>query len=180
MGITKTSSLTTRALKNTANELIDTRLHMGGTVQFTIPTWSMFPTLSPGDQVIVRRVHADDMRLGEIVLLQAGGVWLAHRLIGRHSANGSPLLITKGDNCVQPDLPWQAAQLSGIVTAVQYNGREVSLVSPRARLISTLLARLSRAQLFLTHVHPGLARRVVLKASRLLFYVGVSLVRGMV
>lgn len=169
--------LDARTIANAANELVDARLHMGSAVQFTIPTESMFPTLAPGDQVIVRRMCAQDLRLGDMVLIQAGGMWLAHRLIGQRVVNGNTLFITKGDNCVQHDPPWQAAQLVGIVAAVQHNGREVSLVSRRARNVGAILARLSRAQLFLSHVRFDLARRAVLKASRILLRVGASLAR---
>ncbi len=101
--------LDARTIANAANELIDARLHMGSAVQFTIPTGSMFPTLAPGDQVIVRRMCAQDLRLGDIVLIQAGGVWLAHRLIGRRVTESNIFFVTKGDNCVQHDPLWHAA-----------------------------------------------------------------------
>jgi hypothetical protein len=164
---------------DTTNDLIDARLRAGGAVHFTISTWSMFPTLAPGDQVIAQRAPTVDLYPGDILLIQVGGMWLAHRLIGRRVADGRALFITKGDNALEADQVWQAAQLSGIVTAVRRNGRVLSLRSRRARWTSAALAFLSRAQVFLRRLRPHLARRIALKASRILLRIGARLVRWM-
>ncbi|MCI0476261.1 MAG: signal peptidase I, partial [Anaerolineales bacterium] len=92
---------------NAADELIDARLQTGDAVRFTIPTWSMYPALAPGDQVIVRRARVADLRVGDVVIVKgdASAVWVAHRLIARHFVEGTWRLVTKGDNCATADPP---------------------------------------------------------------------------
>lgn len=165
------------ALADAANDLIDARLRAGGAIHFTVPTWSMAPTLTPGDRVIVQAARADELRVGDIVLVKAGAVWLAHRLIGRQSIDGARLLVTKGDNCATPDEAWQAARLGGVVTAVQRDGREIGLTSRRARWSGAMLARLSCAQASLQRIPFAWARRIALKASRILLRLSASLAR---
>lgn len=167
-------------LTDITNDLIDARLRTGGAVHFTIPTWSMYPTLAPGDHVVVQESRVDELRPGDIVLARVGGIWLAHRLIGRRVVNGNTLYITKGDNALEADQAWQAAQLSGMIVEVQRNGRKGNLLSRRARWTGASLARLARVQMPLQRIRPRFARRVALKASRILLRTSAWLARWMV
>ena len=184
-------------IAETTDELIGARLRMGNVVRFTVPTWSMYPALAPGDQVIVRGISAAELRLGDIVIMSAGqarngtmATWLVHRLIERRAVNGSACLVTKGDNSCAADAPWTEAHLVGSVVAVQREraAPPVDFTSRRARGVNALLARCSRGQWFLQRAlrEPcperksalsmakggRVARRIALKASRILLRAG--------
>jgi len=191
-----TRDVSSRALANSVAELVTARLH-SSEVCFIIQTDSMLPALAPGDRIIVRGTSAAELRLGDIVIMSAGQArngtvttWLAHRLIERRAANGSACLVTKGDNSYVADAPWTEAQLVGSVVAVQREraAQPVDFTSRRARGVNALLARFSCGQWFVqrTWREPcperksalsmskgrRVARRIALKASRILFRAG--------
>ncbi|MCX7841321.1 MAG: signal peptidase I, partial [Anaerolineae bacterium] len=130
--------------------LVDARLQSGDAVRFTIPTWSMSPLLTPGDQVLVHRARTNELQIGDVIIIKpdASARWLAHRLIAQRVANGCTYLVTKGDNCVAPDAFWTESQLCGIVTAVWRQGARapVDWQTRRARWLGALLALVSRVQ----------------------------------
>ena len=173
----------------TTTELIDAHLREGSAIRFTVPTWSMYPSLAPGDGVIVRGARAAELRLGDIVVVKIGEpldgtrtAWLAHRLIARRVVDGAVSLVTKGDNCAVADAPWTEAQLCGSVVAVQRQGatQPASLLSRRARWAGMMLALLSRGQWFVRRTFRGLVQRLTLKVSRALFRVGARAARWIV
>lgn len=151
-----------------ANELIDARLQAGSTIRFTIPTWSMAPTLQPGDQVLVSAVKPVDLRLGDILVIRQQGAWLVHRLIGPRIRSGNSFLLLKGDNTAQPDSPYTVAALYGIVNAVERAGHTYSFRSTGAVRLGRVMASLSGLEASLNHVRPYIVRKVVLKGIHLL------------
>lgn len=153
------------ALAAVMNELVESHLRAGQAIRFEVPTTSMVPTLSPGDKTIVRRANPEALRLGDIVVQKAGGVWRAHRLIGRRYDGGALFFITKGDCCPNADEAWSAAQLTGVVETVERAGRRYDVRSSRVRWVGALVARLSRAQWLATRAPCGFLRRVSIKAS---------------
>src|SRR4051794_27420766 len=64
-------------------------------------TGSMRPTLSPNDMVVVHRIAADEMRIGDIVSFAAPhqkGIVITHRVRAIAPARGGRLAITtRGD-----------------------------------------------------------------------------------
>lgn len=155
---------------NVADELIDVRLQNGDTVCFTIPTWSMYPLLAPGDQVIVRRARGDELCTGDVVIIKptASAAWLAHRLVARRVGEGDVRLVTKGDNCVTPDPLWTESELCGIVIAVWRQGAHAPTDwrTRRARWLGVWLAHISRLQAYVFSLPTSRVQRVALKASR--------------
>ena len=173
------TTLDLAAFADVASDLVDARLRAGNAIRFTVPTGSMYPTLAPGDQVIVRAARAADLRPGDIVVVKAGdgarAAWVAHRLIARRAAS----LVTKGDNCAAADAPWTEAQLVGSVIAVrrQQSQRLTDFSSRRARSVGAFLAWLSRGQGFVHASLRGLPQRIALKASRILLRGSASAAR---
>lgn len=161
--------------------LVDARLQTGDAVRFTIPTWSMYPTLAPGDQVIVRCARGDELRVGDVVIVKpdASALWLAHRLITRRIASGRACWVTKGDNCTTPDPLWTESQMCGIVTAVWRAGARApsDWRTRRARWLGAWLAFVSRGQARAATLPSGWLRRVVLKATRWLMQVNAFIAR---
>lgn len=166
-------TLGSTALGDAASDLLDARLRAGNTIRFVVPTVSMFPTLAPGDAVIVHSARAEELEPGNIVVVKAHASpprWIVHRFIARRVVDGCAHFVTKGDNCATFDALWTESQLCGIVTTVQRPNAAapVDLCARRARLAGKWLAFLSRTQGNAYAWRRGFLRRVALKASRAL------------
>ncbi len=82
--------------------------------------------------------------LGDIVVFQADGHLIAHRVIGwRGSSSGRELLLA-GDNRSLQDPPVQAAQCLGVVEAINYQGRHLDCTRPFVRATFRALAVANR------------------------------------
>ena len=166
------------ALARTASALVKEELDAGRAVRLTVPTASMWPTLWPGEAVLVRGVERpDELRLGDIVVGAWGKGWRAHRLIGRRCEAGQALLVTQGDNSGAVDEAWPATQLVGVVVAVRRDEREFNLQSAWARQAGAGLAWLLRSQRMAQRAPGQLARRAVLKGLQLVVRAGAWLAR---
>ncbi len=134
----------TRVLVTATNELIGSALVPEATVQFTISTRSMLPTLAPGDRVIARGLRADEPSVGDIVMIRAGQSWLAHRLVDRCEVEAKLSFMTQGDYCLEPDALWSSEQICGKIVAVRRGAAERSLESQCAQWLGALIAVLLR------------------------------------
>jgi len=84
---------------------------------------SMFPTLVSGDRVIVKRVTADDVDVGNILVCSRDDDRLiAHRVV-RVERDPVPLITTKGDTIPDPDSPVGFDRVLGRVVAILRDGR---------------------------------------------------------
>jgi hypothetical protein len=52
----------------------------------------MAPAIRTGERVLIEHVRPDDVRVGDVLLLEAGGSYVLHRLVTRW-----PRMRTKGD-----------------------------------------------------------------------------------
>ena len=168
------------AIAQTAETLIEEHLRAGRQLRFTISTTSMWPSLSPGDEVLVRATGADSLRPGDIVLSRSGNAWRAHRLLARLASGSEMLLVTKGDNSPSRDEGWPAGQALGVVSAVRRGGREVNLETRQARWAGAALALISRYQSDISRrAWPDLPRRAALKGLRLALRLGAAAAQWM-
>lgn len=156
------------AVKATSRELIEEQLNAGANITFAISTHSMIPTLLPGDQLVVRHADLSSLELGEIVLLNTGSEWLAHRVIELHNEKGEQKLFTKGDNCPTADTLMSSASVAGIAIAVRRQGNLHSLVSGRAKFFGQLIGQLSRAQKMISPSTTGLLNETLAVVFRIL------------
>ncbi|MBI4786898.1 MAG: signal peptidase I [Chloroflexi bacterium] len=138
--------MTLSSLPEITNHLVQTHLDAGRVMRLTITTASMWPTLAPGDRVTVRGIGAQDVKLGDVVVLNRQEVRLVHRVIACRNEHGTAVLITKGDNCVWADEPLPESQLLGLVVAIERGARAVNLQSARARWANRAVAHLSRSE----------------------------------
>ncbi len=115
--------------------------------------WSMLPAFRPRDLLRLEPVTRP-LRVGDVVALRRGGVWVVHRLVAER-ADG--LLATKGDAMVEMDIPFRAEEVGGVVTARRRGSRvralstdperaalSLSLGTRTARALPSRLARLRR------------------------------------
>lgn len=86
-------------------------LREGHTVELPATGWSMRPLIPPGGTVRVEPASVGDVRPGDVVVVDAGGELLCHRL--RYVAGGR--VVTRGDNTLDDDPPLPADALIGRV-----------------------------------------------------------------
>lgn len=159
-----TLSSTCPAPQTTVRELTGILVEGGRPVRLSVNTQSMCPLIQPGDCLIVSGARTSAIRRGDIVVVDSGGAWIAHRLIVQ-PANGSPL-VTKGDNLPRPDPVVMPDQVLGVVKRIERSRWQLDLTSRRARLGARINAGLSRIE---ARVYPGIApipRRVLRKGVR--------------
>lgn len=86
-------------------------LREGRPVELPLTGASMRPLFAPGDVVRVWPARVEDVRLGDVVLVEFAGQLLAHRLI----AVGERVIVTRGDAMPSADRPLPRASLHGRV-----------------------------------------------------------------
>ena len=117
----------------------------------TIEGRSMAPVLLPGDEILVRRVAPEALRLGDVVVFYLDGwkVPCTHRLIWKRSRGGKIRYYTKGDAMPHAEC-FEANAFVGRVERARREG-EVIRQNPVAAKVRALL---------------GCARYLLFKAQR--------------
>ena len=96
--------------------VIDDVLERGHAVAFTATGSSMHPAIRSGEQLVVDRVGANEIRRGDVVLAKLERGLTAHRVVRVARRGGEVVeIVTRGDNCAGEDPPFGAAQLVGRV-----------------------------------------------------------------
>ncbi len=91
---------------------------------------SMGPALKGGDVVLIKDVGEGDFQIGAVVVFEALGRQIIHRIIEeRTGRNGEPLIVTQGDNVPSPDFPILASQMTGKLVG------EVPILGPVSRML---------------------------------------------
>jgi signal peptidase I len=124
-------------------ELAGEVLRSFGTFRFAATGWSMLPSVWPGETLVVDHVNADQVRIGDVVLVGREGKLCAHRVVGTRGTAENPQWITQGDALPAPDRPVAANELLGRVT---YLIRAGKLIAVPAQLsgIDNLIAKVVR------------------------------------
>lgn len=124
-----------QSFTNTENLILDTSrdleivlsiLESGNSVELPATGYSMFPTFSPGNRILIKPVRKGETPPpGTVVVFKDNKVLVMHRLIKIvHPGNAVKQFITRGDCLPGPDLPWTIEQLIGIAVAVKTRGIE--------------------------------------------------------
>lgn len=121
---------------------------------------SMLPLIRPGSRVLIE--FGASPAIGEVILFALGGAHVAHRVVGRHRAPASELLIVKGDAEPYPDRALEPAEILGVVRAVRWGdeaqSRLAGLDGRGGRLIASTSLWSGRAA--------RIGRRVVTRGPR--------------
>jgi hypothetical protein len=160
------------------NDLIKYRLEAGENVHFHLTTNSMYPTLVPGDTLIVQHTTKNNIQPGAILLIRIGESWIVHRFLGWKATTNGEYLITKGDNAGYPD-PYQSiTSYWGIVSGIVRGDKIIDLFSVKFRLLSYWITKLSLLQLLLHDVQPKPLQIMALAIQRRILRLTVLLVYG--
>ena len=110
--------------QQTAVKLAREELAQGSPIRLRVSGSSMAPLIEPGDVVLVRHVNFEDLRRGDMILVEQGGTFLVHRLVAVHDHG----VRTKGDNASHADLLVAPEDVLGRVVVVE-KGDVLSLTS---------------------------------------------------
>ena len=106
----------------------------------------MYPSLKPGDRLVIKRVPPNSLQVGDIAILtNSGSKHIAHRLIMKLSRNEG---IFKGDSLLDPDP--ETVELSvifGRVDAIIRGDRFIHISNGLRAKTKRLYAILSRYNL---------------------------------
>ena len=151
--------------QQTAVKLAREELAQGGPIRLRVSGSSMAPLIEPGDVVLVRHVNFEDLRRGDLLLVEQGEAFLVHRLVAA-DANG---IRTKGDNAGHADPPVLPQDVLGQVMAVEKGdvlslpkgGRRIELDEGRWPMVNRLLGLLGWCELKLFAAGRIIKRRLV-------------------
>lgn len=101
---------------------------------------SMTPAIQGGEWVIVRRASAEEIRLGDVVIYQAGNVFVAHRVIRKRERDGSVYFTVKGDAHLAAEGEIAQEEIVAKVVALQKTDKRIDLDRSRWRLANRLVA----------------------------------------
>jgi hypothetical protein len=120
-------------------------LSQGYGVRFRPGGHSMRPTIRDGEAVTVEPVEPGAVERGDIVLYRTARGLIAHRVVLIERREDSTLVFhLRGDASASCDAPVQAEQILGTVVSVERDGRTVSLVNLRAKILGPAHARVFR------------------------------------
>jgi hypothetical protein len=101
-----------------------------GSLRFAATGWSMLPSIWPGDTLVVDRIAAHQVHIGDVVLVGREGRLCAHRVVNRavkEARPGNPQWITQGDAMSAPDQPVTQSELLGRVSYVIRSGKLIAV-----------------------------------------------------
>ena len=100
-------------------------LESGNSIEIPATGYSMFPTLHPGDRVIVKPLTKGELpEPGSVVVYTDGKRLVMHRLIEISQKEGELKFITRGDSQGMIDNPWTQNQLLGVAYSYIKNRKE--------------------------------------------------------
>ena len=101
---------------------------------------SMAPTIYGGEWVVVRRVNAEKVGMGDVVIYQAGNVFVAHRVIRKRERDGKAYFTVKGDAHLEAEGEIAEGEIVAKVVSLQKKDKRIDLDRPRWRLANRLIA----------------------------------------
>jgi signal peptidase len=78
---------------------------VGGSFSRVVMSGSMEPAIPVGSIVVVKKVNAEDVEVGDVIAFQTGESGTMHRVVEKVVEDGSFYFRTKGDANEDPD-PW--------------------------------------------------------------------------
>jgi ribosomal protein S18 acetylase RimI-like enzyme len=134
---------------------------------------SMEPAVKDGDRLVIDPADAGSVRPGEIATFRDGqGRVVTHRVLGRETGGGAPVIVTQGDGRTTPDPAWSEDDLVGRVTARVRSPRRLAVRLLRLERLAwwevaeSVVTRLQSVRALRTLQRRLLAVRVTIIAER--------------
>lgn len=127
-----------------AIQLRDANAFAKGFQKFMHQGNSMNPTLTDGDQILVKTVSLQDLRLGDIIVYKNKDQLIAHRFLYRNFRKDNIAeIIAKADNSSERDSPSSSDCLLGKVVEINRRGKPLNLENNFWRIVSYLIGVVS-------------------------------------
>jgi signal peptidase I len=124
-------------------ELAGEVLRSFGTLRFPASGRSMLPVFWPEDTLVVESVVANQVHIGDVVVVGRRGSLCAHRVIRVEGDVENPRWITQGDALPAPDLPVFENELLGRVAYVIRAGRLIPVLE-ESSVVKRVTAKILR------------------------------------
>ena len=149
------------------SEIIGLYLSDGNPVRFWVISNSMKPLLQIGDAAIVEAVTFNELKIGDVIVVQRKDDYLTHRLIYKSQKKW----LTKGDNNLMPDHSAQTDKIAGKVIQIRRSEKEINLRTRKWQFINPLIARISffEWKFFLVHRYLRIPSRITIKVIQKFF-----------
>ncbi len=106
---------------------------------FDTSGFSMWPFLKTRERVVVKKVAAGSLKVGDIILYRGKNQIVCHRLVKIIKNRGGYLLYARGDNSLRSTEPVAEELLVGKVIGVLRNGHIISLAGKRSNFVNQLI-----------------------------------------
>lgn len=137
-----------RQIEETALSLLAEQIHSHKPFVFEVSSaYSMSPFLRIGDQISTVKSTLEDLSLGDILIFRTRDNFCVHRFLYKYKpknrknprSHNSYLLITKGDNLINPDYPLTEDQIFGKAITIRRGIREIHLENALWRKINYII-----------------------------------------
>jgi len=111
-------------------------------IEIKFSGYSMYPSLKPGDTLLVRGVPTRDISTGDIVCIKNGDKYITHRIVKIERGKEKTKIATKGDNIATIDPPlYKTGGLIKRVVMIKRGKNELKI--PRFGKIHAGLSRMN-------------------------------------
>lgn len=124
-------------------DLVREQAARGTPFRFRVTTGSMAPLVQAGDELVIRAAAPETLHPGDLVLFDAGGLFVAHRL---RAVLPDGRLLTQGDRNIAADRPWPGSALIGLAVAVARGDEVLDLTAGPGRACATWIGRVARVE----------------------------------
>ncbi len=109
-----------KVLRDLADELLD----KGTSLRIEASGYSMFPSIKPGNIIIIKPVPDEELKCGMIIAWKREKDMVVHRLVLTYESDDKRYYITRGDSCRSSDKPVTGNMIAGRVEAI-YKGHNL-------------------------------------------------------
>lgn len=128
-------------------DLLQHGMEAGKLPYVTITSNSMAPLLQVDDQVGVQPVSAEQLRPGDLVMVEGTAELMTHRYWRTWEHSGQRYLITRGDRLIHFDSPWPTNRLVGRIVSRRRRQHRLDLDAGPGRWLNHRLAGLTTLEM---------------------------------
>lgn len=130
--------------KEIAIQLRDTNAFAKGFQKFMHQGNSMNPILTDRNQILVKAVSLQDLRLGDIIVYKNKDQFIAHRFLYRNFRKDNIMeIVAKADDSSERDEPFSLNCLLGKIVEINRKGKTLNLENNFWRIVSYLIGAVS-------------------------------------